>query len=108
VLFLSIAITLHRLHYIVVLEPFYYLPYIYYFLINYNFSGLLGSLFGGLGYDRFNKIGVFVTIVSSMGVVTAVTPWCTYLPAMLVVHALHGVFNGALDTGCTFNHTYNS
>jgi hypothetical protein len=27
---------------------------------------------------------------------------------MLVVHALHGVFNGALDTGCTFNHTYNS
>ena len=63
------------------------------------FSGILGSLFGGYAYDRFSKIGVFVTIVSGMGVIAAVTPWCSHLATMLTVHALHGVFNGAVDTG---------
>jgi predicted MFS family arabinose efflux permease len=62
-------------------------------------SGLLGAICGGFAYDRFNKIGVFVVIVITMGVSAALTPWCYHLAAMLVVHGFHGVCAASLDTG---------
>jgi hypothetical protein len=63
------------------------------------FSGLLGAICGCFAYKRFNKIGVIVVIVITMGVSAALTPWCYHLTAMLVVHGIHGVCAASLVTG---------
>ncbi|XP_045168053.2 sodium-dependent glucose transporter 1A-like [Mercenaria mercenaria] len=66
-----------------------------------SFGGLIGSVCGGFAYDRFNKIAVFICIVSGLGIVAAVAPWCSHFAAMFIVHALHGGFASALDTAAT-------
>ncbi|XP_045201860.1 sodium-dependent glucose transporter 1A-like [Mercenaria mercenaria] len=66
-----------------------------------SLGGLIGSVFGGLAYDRFNKIGMFILFVWGMGVAAGMTPWCYNFVAMLIAHVLHGIFAAAVDTAAT-------
>jgi MFS family permease len=60
---------------------------------------LVGSLVGGVLYDKFNKLLVLCVSTAGMGIVTAVIPLCTPYIVMIAVHFVSGFFKGPLNTG---------
>ncbi|KAL4221145.1 hypothetical protein ACF0H5_019404 [Mactra antiquata] len=66
-----------------------------------SLGGLLGSISGGMAYDRFNKTLVFAFIMAGLGTVASIAPWCNHFIAMFIIHVLHGGFASALDTAAT-------
>ena len=59
----------------------------------------MGSMCGGAMYDRLNRLTVFIFLLIGLAVTTAMTPWCTGYPTMLLIHILGGIFSGAIDAG---------
>ncbi|XP_052803647.1 sodium-dependent glucose transporter 1A-like [Mya arenaria] len=60
---------------------------------------LLGSILGGILYDRFNKLLIIGFSCIMMAVFTGFQPWCRSFPLMLVLRFLSGLGGGGLDTG---------
>lgn len=56
----------------------------------------MGSVCGGFAYDRLNKIGLFVTVMTVMGITAIAVPWCSHIAAMLIVHVGFGCIEQAL------------
>ncbi|WAQ93973.1 MF4B1-like protein [Mya arenaria] len=48
-----------------------------------------------------SRLFVFLFITGGLGLVAAVTPWCSNFAAMFIAHVLHGAFASALDTAAT-------
>ncbi|XP_060586052.1 sodium-dependent glucose transporter 1-like [Ruditapes philippinarum] len=64
---------------------------------------MLGSLVGGILYDRFNQVLMIAISTVVLSVFTGVTPWCTWFPAMMMVTFMSGFGSGWLDTGGNVN-----
>ncbi|XP_045169901.2 sodium-dependent glucose transporter 1A-like [Mercenaria mercenaria] len=65
----------------------------------FSIGYLIGSFFGGILYDRFNKMLLIAFSTLIMAVSTGVLPWCKWFPLMLVVRFISGIGAGGLDTG---------
>lgn len=65
----------------------------------YDFSELLGCVFGGTAYDRSNKLGLFIFVTFGLGGVVAVIPWCANFVLMLIAFILLGLAGGVIKTG---------
>ncbi|KAH3718192.1 hypothetical protein DPMN_060991 [Dreissena polymorpha] len=60
---------------------------------------VLGSLFGGVLYDRFDKLLLISLSCFLMGLSTGFVPYCESFPLMLTMRFLSGLGAGSLDTG---------
>ncbi|XP_052763906.1 uncharacterized protein LOC128205894 [Mya arenaria] len=60
---------------------------------------LVGSLLGGILFDRFNKLLIIGVSCVTMAVFTGFQPWCRSYPLMLALRFLSGLGGGGLDTG---------
>ena len=65
----------------------------------YIFRELLGCIFGGIAYDRLNRIALFVCVNVGESVAVCIAPWCTTFTSMLIAHVCIGIFGGFLKTG---------
>lgn len=70
----------------------------------YDYSELLGCAFGGMAYDRFNKLGLFITVTFGLGGVVAVIPWCANFVVMLIAFIIMGSAAGVIKTGELINY----
>ncbi|XP_052248788.1 sodium-dependent glucose transporter 1-like isoform X4 [Dreissena polymorpha] len=60
---------------------------------------LLGSIIGGVLYDRFDKLLLIALSCFLMGLSTGFVPYCESFPLMLTMRFLAGLGAGGLDTG---------